>query len=202
MRSKPRLLFVCALALMVGLGLTAALPVGQAQTAALPNYPLRLSTDGRYLVDENNRPFFMNGDSAWSLIAQLSKEDAALYLEDRPQKGLNVVLAQLVKHQFSSHAAANFYNTQPFTTAGNFNTPNEAYFAHADWVISDAAAKGILVLLDPLYLGSGCGSEGWCAEVKNSSTATMRNWGNYVGTRYKKFSNGQPTASPASSKLS
>ena len=87
------------------------------------------------------------------------------------------------------HAPANFYNAPPFTIAGNFNTPNEPYFAHADWVISDAAAKGIFLLLDPLYLGSGCGLEGWCAEVKNSSTTTMRNWGNYVGTRYKNFPN-------------
>src|SRR5207249_5725435 len=78
---------------------------------------------------------------------------------------------------------------RPFTTPGNFTTPNEAYFAHADWVINNAMQKGLVVLFAPLYLGYQCGSEGWCAEVKSSSLATMRSWGQYVGNRYKNFPN-------------
>src|SRR3954464_7617352 len=36
-------------------------------------FPLAISADGRYLVDQNNQPFLITGDSAWSLIAQLSQ---------------------------------------------------------------------------------------------------------------------------------
>ena len=154
-----------------------------------PGPSLRLSTDGSYVVDQNNQPFFFNGEAAWSLIAQLSREEAEIYLANRQQKGFNLILANLIEHQFASNAPANFYGDRPFTTPGNFTTPNEAYFAHADWVINNAMQKGLVVLFAPLYLGYQCGSEGWCAEVKSSSLATMRSWGQYVGNRYKNFPN-------------
>jgi len=160
-----------------------------AQSGPKPSYPVKLSADGSYLVDQNNRPFFINGDSAWSLIAQLSGADADQYLSDRAAKGFNVVLASLIEHEFASNAPSNFTGDAPFTTPGDFSTPNEAYFAHADWVISTAAQRGITILLDPLYLGYGCGGEGWCSEVKAASVTTMRNWGRYVGNRYKTFPN-------------
>ena len=120
------------------------------QTAA-PVYPPKVSASGLSLVDQNNRPFFINGESAWSLITQISKQDAELFLENRRQKGYNVLLAMLINHEFTSNAPRNFAGDAPFTTAGDFNTPNEAYFAHADWVINTAAAKGQVIMLTPLY---------------------------------------------------
>jgi len=153
------------------------------------NYPLRLSSDGTHLTDQSNQPFFINGEAAWSLIAALSREDAELYLENRRLKGFNLVLVSLIEHQFSPNYPANYYGQQPFATAGNFITPNEGYFAHADWVINKAAEKGIVVLLAPIYLGYQCGGQGWCAEVKASSQASMRSYGRYLGLRYRNFAN-------------
>ena len=152
-------------------------------------YPLRLSADGRSLTDQTSRQFFINGDTAWSLIAQLTQQEADVYLSDRQQKGYTLILANLIEHEFASHAPANIYGTAPFAPSGTFTTPNEAYFAHADWVINKAAEKGLVVLLDPLYLGYLCGGQGWCAEVQASSDASMRSWGRYVGNRYKDFPN-------------
>jgi hypothetical protein len=171
------------------LGFFLLISLVQGQASAAPNYPLKLSSDNSYLVDQGNQPFFINGDSAWSLIAQLSEVDADTYLSDRALKGFNLVLTELIEHKFSKNAPANIAGQAPFTTAGDFNTPNESYFSHADWVINKAAEKGIVMLLDPLYLGSGCGDEGWCAEVRASSLTTMRNYGRYVGNRYKNFPN-------------
>lgn len=170
-------------------GLIAPISVTHGQANGAPNYPLKLSVDGTYLVDQGNRPFFVNGDAAWSLIVQLSQADAGTYLTDRTQKGFNLVLVNLIDKKFATNAPANLAGQVPFTTPGNFNTPNEAYFAHADWIINKAAEKGIAVLLAPLYLGYQCGNEGWCSEVKASSLATMRNYGRYVGNRYKNFPN-------------
>jgi chitodextrinase len=156
--------------------------------AAESAYPLRLSDNGRYVIDQQARPFFMSGDAAWSLIAQLANPDADAYLGDRAAKGYNAALVSLIEHRFASYAPADIYGDAPFTGA-TFSTPNEAYFAHADWIIGKAAEKGIVVLLAPLYLGGACNSEGWCSEVRASSTATMRAWGRYVGNRYKSFPN-------------
>jgi len=152
-------------------------------------YPLRLSEDRRYLIDQNSRPFFMNGDTAWSLFAQISREDAEVYLADRQQKGYNVVLASLIERRFASNAPNNVYGAAPFAVGGTFTSPNEAYFAHADAVINSAADKGIVVLVSPLYLGYACGGEGWCPEVQEASSSALREWGRYVGNRYKNFPN-------------
>ncbi|BAV34006.1 hypothetical protein SCL_1703 [Sulfuricaulis limicola] len=171
----------------LGLFISVALTPGQANAA--PNYPLKLSPNGLHLVDQTNQPFFMNGDSAWSLISQLSQADADAYLSDRAQKGFNLVLVNLIEHKFATNAPANLAGQVPFAAAGDFSAPVEAYFAHADWVIKKAAEKGIVVLLAPIYLGYDCGSEGWCSDVKSSSLATMRSYGRYVGNRYKNFPN-------------
>jgi hypothetical protein len=150
--------------------------------------PLKISANSRYLVDQNNQPFLLNGDTAWSLIAQLSKADADTYISNRQAKGFNMTLVNLIEHQFASNAPRNNNGDAPFT-GKNFTTPNEAYFVHADYVVNSAAAKGIVVLLAPLYLGYGCGSEGWCSEIKSASTADLQAWGQYVGNRYKNFNN-------------
>src|SRR6185436_7065290 len=116
-------------------------------------FPLHVDSSNRFLVDAAGKPFLLHGDSAWSLIGDLSNADAEQYLEDRRQKGFNTVLVSLLEHKFSTHAPNNATNDPPFTTPGDYGTPNEAYFAHADQIIQMAASKGMLVLLTPSYLG-------------------------------------------------
>jgi hypothetical protein len=154
----------------------------------LPAYPLEISSNNRFLVDQNKQPFFLVGDAAWSLIVQLTKPEVDYYLSNRQQKGFNTLLVNLVDHQFASNAPRNIYGDHPFTSTP-FITPNEAYFANADYVISAAAQKGINVLLAPLYLGYNCGPEGWCSEVQAASLSDMTFWGQYIGNRYKDYPN-------------
>src|SRR5262249_17792769 len=54
---------------------------GQQAAAAAPAYPLKLASGQRYLVDQANAPFLIHGDAPWSLIANLTNEEAELYLE-------------------------------------------------------------------------------------------------------------------------
>ncbi|MBI5031942.1 MAG: DUF4038 domain-containing protein [Chloroflexi bacterium] len=151
-------------------------------------YPLKASANKRYLVDQNNVPFLMVGDAVWSLIAQVSNEDAIYYLNNRQSKGFNTAIVELIEHRYATNAPRNFYGVAPFAGAP-FTTPNESYFLHADYVISAAAQRGINILLDPLYLGYQCNADGWCAEVQAATIANMQAWGMYVGNRYKNFPN-------------
>lgn len=156
---------------------------------AEPTYPLRRGPDGsRYLVDQNGAPFLWSGDTAWSLIAQLSLDDANRYLDDRKAKGFNVILVNLLEHRFATRAPANIAGDAPFS-GRPFSSPNDKYFSHADEVIRAAGQRGIAVLLSPLYLGWGCNAEGWCGEVSRASEAEMYSWGRYVGSRYARFDN-------------
>ncbi len=152
-------------------------------------FPLKQpEANRRYLTDQNGKPFFWSGDAAWSLIAQLSREDAEFYLDNRKEKGFTVILVNLIEHKFSSNAPANFYGDMPFAEKP-FATPNEKYFEHADFVIRAASERNITVLLAPVYLGYNCGDEGWCSEVKSATNEEMRLWGRYLGKRYRNFSN-------------
>jgi hypothetical protein len=152
-------------------------------------YPLKSGVEGsHYLTDQTNRPFFWSGDAAWSLIAQLSKQDVDYYLDNRKEKGFSIIMISLIEHKFCTNPPANYYGDLPFT-GKIFASPDENYFANADYVLNAAARRNIVVLLAPLYLGYACKDEGWCAEVKAASISDLRSWGRYVGNRYKNFSN-------------
>jgi len=143
----------------------------------------------RYLIDAAGKPFFVNGDSPWDLISTLTRADVDLYLADRKAKGINTVLVELLEHYFSPHPPKNAYGDAPFTTAGDFSTPNPAYFAHVDYVINKAAQNGMLVLLTPAYVGYGGGQEGWYQEMVANGTTKLFAYGQYLGNRYKNFHN-------------
>ena len=130
----------------------------------------------------------IQGDAAWSLISGLTKEEAEQYLENRRRKGFNSIIVNLIEHKF--RGPLNRYGEGPFTTPGDFSTPNEKYFEHADWVIRKAGEKGIQVFLAPIYLGSiGDPEAGWVEEALANGLERCRNWGHYVGKRYHDFDN-------------
>ena len=60
---------------------------GQAQARA-GAFPLMVSQDRRCLKDGDGTPFLITGDAAWSLIAELDREEAEFYLTTRQQQGL------------------------------------------------------------------------------------------------------------------
>jgi hypothetical protein len=162
---------------------------------AQPVYPVKVGPTGRYLVDQTNAPYLIHGDTAWSIIVQLTREEAERYLEDRRQRGVNSIIAELEIHHYTNNTPywRNRYGAVPFGSssglAQDFTLRNEAYFAHADWVINKAAEKGIQVFLNPLYLGYQGTDEGWDDEVIANGTARMRNYGLYLGNRYRNFPN-------------
>jgi hypothetical protein len=152
-----------------------------------PSFPLRVSADKRYLVDQSGAPFLIHGESGWEIISTAKQEDADKYLDDRRSRGFNSLLVELVDHIPPGPVDA--YGNPPFTTKGDFSTPNEAYFAHADWVVNRAAEKGFAVFLFPCYLGYQGGPEGFYQDVLKNGAAKMRAWGRWVGNRYKNAPN-------------
>ncbi|MBZ9905237.1 glycoside hydrolase family 140 protein [Mesorhizobium sp. BR115XR7A] len=171
--------------------LVAAMTMGSlaCQSDSGTKFPLRIESGKSYPLDKDGRPFFMQGDSPWSLISDLTEEDADLYLEDRKARGFNTVLVNLLEHRFSRNAPANAYGEKPFADHGDFVAPNEAYFAHADRILQKACDLGFLVLLAPAYLGYGGGADGWYREMSAAGVGKLNAFGHFVGRRYRHFDN-------------
>ena len=155
-------------------------------------YPLKVSVDQRRLLDQNDRAFLVVGDTPWSLFTAITKAEAEAYLEDRRQRGFNAILVSIVEHFFNG--PVNREGQAPFARRNNvydFAQPNDAYFAHVDYVLNLARSKGLLVLMTPAYLGFQGGQEGWWPEINTAvnTEAVMENYGRYLGNRYRGFSN-------------
>ena len=146
-----------------------------------PVYPLKKSETGRFLVDQRGKPFLVLGDSAWSLIAQLGNKEIDQYLDDRAKRGFNCLIVNLIEHQFCTNAPATRTKILPFEKAGYFN------FAYN--VVKKANDRGIAVWLFPAYLGYGGGNEGWFKDMKACGKAKLRNYGRFVGKRFKDLPN-------------
>ncbi|HUV89982.1 MAG TPA: glycoside hydrolase family 140 protein [Anaerolineae bacterium] len=154
-----------------------------------PAYPLSVSANQRYLVDQHGLPCLIHGDTAWSLISALTREEVEQYLENRQRKGFNAIIVNLIEHKFNG--PLNRYGEGPFTTPGDLTAPNEKYFAFADWCIEKAAEHGIQAFLAPLYLGypHPADDDGWFHEALAAGPARCREYGRYVGQRYGRFDN-------------
>jgi len=170
-------------------GTTRECDAANVSRTAVTRFPLRVEAGKRYLVDSQGAPFLIQGDSAWSLMVQLTTEDAEAYLEKRRQQGFNAVLVKLIEHYFADDPPSNVYGDAPFLTPGDFSAPNETYFAHAACVISMAAERGMLVMLAPAYLGFSGGDQGWYAEMKAVGGTRLRAYGKYLANRFKAYDN-------------
>ena len=163
---------------------------GPARSGAL-QFPLRRA--GACLVDAGGAPVWLHGEAAWSLVVQPDDAELARYLADRRARGVNALVVNLIEHKFADRAPLDASGDAPFTTAGDFSTPNEAYFAHADAVINAAASQGIAVLLAPAYLGYTGTDEGWSAEMSTMGKAAgapkCSTYGQFVGQRYAHSTN-------------
>jgi hypothetical protein len=146
-------------------------------------FPISATTDGRRFTDAAGRPFLLHGDTAWSLIGDLTREDADLYLRDRRARGFNTLLVNLIEHRFSRNAPANAYGDPPFPDAP-FGALGDAYFDHARWILDRACDLGFLVLLTPAYAGAGGGPEGWYAEMAASRPLQLVEYGRRLGERF------------------
>lgn len=119
---------------------------------------LKISENGRYLTQENGDPFFWLGDTGWLLFNKLNRDEAVSYLDDRKSKGFNVVQAMVLHtvpsvNVYGDSSIVNKDISRPLITAGN--NPDVAeeydYWDHVDFIIDQAAEKGIYMALVPVW---------------------------------------------------
>lgn len=164
-------------------------------------FPLRIESGRSCLVDATGRPFLLIGDTAWSLLAQLSREQIEHYLVDRRSRGYNAVLVNVLESHYARRPPLNSEGHAPFESPpryGNvadyvrradFDTPRLPYFELFDFLLDRAAAHGLLVMATPCYPGYEGGEQGWWVAMKRNGAAKLRSYGRFLGRRYRDRTN-------------
>lgn len=141
---------------------------------------LRVSPNKRYLLKEG-QPFFYLSDTAWNLFMRLDREEADDYLQNRTEKGFNVIMVMLIGYR-PGQDDRNAYGEVPLIDKDP-GRPNEKYFQHVDYIVNRANALGFWVAIAPswsdwMYKSVAPGPHPFTP--KNA-----RSFGEYVGLRYR-----------------
>ena len=148
-------------------------------------YPLKKSAGGRYLVDSKGNPFLLAGDAPQALMVKLTEADADLYFSNRVSHGFNAVWINLLCRPGTGGRkdGATYDGIPPFATTDDLATPNEAYFARCDRMMTLARKHGLLVILDPAE------TIDHIKILVANGPDKCRAFGRYLGNRYKQFPN-------------
>lgn len=151
--------------------------------------PLKISANKRYFQTADGKPFFWLGDTGWLLFVKCKREEAILYLDTRKQQGFNVVQAMLLhdfnntKNVYGDWALKDFDVSEPAVTPGkNFNNADEYdYWDHVDFIIDEAAKRGIYMALVPT----------WGSNVKSGKINEQQAevYAKFLAKRYKNKTN-------------
>jgi len=151
----------------------------------MPVYPLKVSANRRYLVDQNNAPFLIAGESPQALMVNLSEAEADGFFANRQGHGFNTVWINLLCKPYTGGRpdSSTYDGILPFTTPDDLATPNAAYFDRCDRMLRLAAKYGLLVMLDPIETGD------FLKVMRQNGVTKCREFGRYIGARYQGFDN-------------
>lgn len=145
---------------------------------------LKVSENGHYITTTSGDPFFWLGDTGWLLFTKLNREEAEKYLEDRKEKGFNVIQVMVLHtlgavNSYGDTALVDDNVARPLVTDGNsFDDPVQYdYWDHVDYVIDMAAEKGLYMALVPVWGGNVLG--GYVSRSEGKA------YGEWLAERYK-----------------
>jgi hypothetical protein len=142
---------------------------------------LKVSPNGRYFIDQHNKPFFYLGDTCWLLFQRLTRGEVDEYLKDRAQKGFSVIQAYVIRGLGARHPDGNssLLGEAPFSD-GDPTKPNEAFFKNVDYVINRANELGLVMALVT--------AKSWHVNEHPERVFDARNahtFGEFLAARYK-----------------
>jgi len=145
---------------------------------------LKISANKRYFQTADGKPFFWLGDTGWLLFTKCSREETIQYLETRKQQGFNVVQV-MVLHTLRAvnvdgdSALVNGDIAKPKTK--EYGSTGHDYWSRIDFVINEAANRGIYLALVPV----------WGSNVKEGKVTVAQAgvYAKFLAERYGKYNN-------------
>jgi hypothetical protein len=160
---------------------------------------VKVSENGRFLMDDSGKPFYWVGDTAWWLLTKLNREDITMYMEDRGKKGFNVIQFMIVrelgdKNKYGDSAFVGGDLAKPAITEGSDPSDPQQYdyWDHVDYVVETASKNGLYAGILPFWgsvVGSAGGEKGktyakWLADhFKNKANVLWINGGDTDPTK-------------------
>jgi hypothetical protein len=152
---------------------------------------LRADPTKRFLLNGNNQPILVVGDSPHVVLQQLNSNDQTTYFGNLQTKGYNACWVDIFGDTYFFNGRSDWGlldGTDPFTTTldganYDFTAPSSTFFAAVDAMLTRAAAAGIIVFLncfDPA---------GVMATWTANGTTRVQSLGTFLGTRYKNTPN-------------
>ena len=173
-----------------------AIGAGSPSGSSTPVFPLKVSTNKRYLVDQKNVPFLIVGDTPQGLMGRLSEHDAEIYFADREALGFDTAgwidvtcAGPDYRDNVNATTPDGLRPFSGFVSGGtdykhyDLSKPNEAYFSRLDHMVQIATNHHQAVFLDPME------TIGWLPTLRNNGLQAAYAYGQYLGTRYKRFAN-------------
>lgn len=165
--------------------------------------PLRVSGNGRVLVDGTGRPVFLLADTAWALPMRLTREEAERYLRHRRAQRFNAVTFVLFvtgQNEISARLA-NVYGDEPFSLKDGLPDPARPrmtpdsdpadaetydYWDHVDYLIRLTRRLGLYAIVLPTW-GSGVAGayDGQTRDGIVFDAANARSYGRWLAERYR-----------------
>jgi hypothetical protein len=141
-----------------------------------PVYPIKVSENGRYFVDQNGDPVFWLGTTQWQIFREYTLDEARTTLQRVKANGFAFVQAMLMG--VGDGTQPNVYGEKPWINNDPL-TPNEAYFKNVDSIIQ-AARENDLVFSITLYHQR---------YRKHITVENGRAWAKWLAQRYKRVPN-------------
>ena len=143
---------------------------------------LKVSANRRFFQTADGKPFFWLGDTGWLLFIKCKKEDAIKYLDNRQEKGFNVIQVMLiheVKLAVNVYGDSSIHNgdvSRPVTVDENIiDDLKYTYWDHVDFIIDEAAKRGIYMALVPV----------WGGNIKYVNEEQAKIYATFLANRYK-----------------
>jgi hypothetical protein len=144
--------------------------------AEQPAYPVKVSENKRYIVDQKGKPVFWLGTTQWQIFREYTLEEVRTILETTKSNGFVFVQAMLMG--VGDGTQPNVHGQKPWIN-NNPLTPNEAYFKNVDSVIKIAGDNN-LVFSITLYHQR---------YRKYITVKNARAWAKWLAQRYKDVPN-------------
>ena len=138
---------------------------------------LRVSPNGRHFVDQEGQPFFYLGDTVWTLLKRLNRQEVEDYLRNRAAKGFTVVQSYVLR----GLRVPNLYGELTLVDRDP-TRPNDAFFQNVDYITNRANELGLVMGFVVSY-GEHVQAVRTDEQVFNPDNAFA--FGSYLGRRYR-----------------